>query len=124
VSPADPLVTSKTWGLPPDAAASDPITTTKAGALPGVDASTTPLARAASYEQRRPKQPQFQPFPTSTIGSFPQTAEVGVVGGALLLQRLQAAAAAARARGEVCSMLVRCLPLRVVWLGMDDRAFY
>jgi hypothetical protein len=34
------------------------------------------LARPEPFEVRRPKQPQFHAFPTSTIGSFPQTAEV------------------------------------------------
>lgn len=31
------------------------------------------LARPEPYAQRRPKQVQFPPFPTTTIGSFPQT---------------------------------------------------
>ena len=31
------------------------------------------LARPAPYAARRPRQPAFPPFPTTTIGSFPQT---------------------------------------------------
>jgi hypothetical protein len=34
------------------------------------------FSRPQPYAQRRPLQPTFQPFPTTTIGSFPQTAEV------------------------------------------------
>lgn len=68
VTPADPSA-AKAWGLPPDAAVC-----AKTGSLPGVDAAL--LARPEPFEVRRPKQPQFHAFPTSTIGSFPQTAEV------------------------------------------------
>uniref|UniRef100_A0A383VYE6 5-methyltetrahydropteroyltriglutamate--homocysteine S-methyltransferase n=1 Tax=Tetradesmus obliquus TaxID=3088 RepID=A0A383VYE6_TETOB len=68
VQPAGPEA-ARVWGQPPDGAAA-----AKAGSLPGVDAAL--LARSESYEVRRPKQPEFHAFPTSTIGSFPQTAEV------------------------------------------------
>ncbi|MCD8486667.1 MAG: 5-methyltetrahydropteroyltriglutamate--homocysteine S-methyltransferase [Desertifilum sp.] len=34
------------------------------------------LERSLPYEQRQPQQPQLPPFPTTTIGSFPQTPEV------------------------------------------------
>jgi 5-methyltetrahydropteroyltriglutamate--homocysteine methyltransferase len=69
VSPADAAV-AEAWGLPPDGAQ-----LAKAeGRLPGVDGAL--LARPEPFEVRRPKQPQFHAFPTSTIGSFPQTAEV------------------------------------------------
>lgn len=68
VTPASPAA-AQAWGQPPDGAAA-----AKAGTLPGVDAAL--LARSESYEVRRPKQPQFHAYPTSTIGSFPQTAEV------------------------------------------------
>nr|WP_241829378.1 5-methyltetrahydropteroyltriglutamate--homocysteine S-methyltransferase [Desertifilum tharense] len=34
------------------------------------------LERSLPYEQRQPHQPQLPPFPTTTIGSFPQTPEV------------------------------------------------
>lgn len=78
VSPAD-VVVAEAWGLPPDGAQ-----LAKAGRLPGVDAAL--LARPEPFEVRRPKQPQFHAFPTSTIGSFPQTAEVMLAsrGGGLL----------------------------------------
>jgi 5-methyltetrahydropteroyltriglutamate--homocysteine methyltransferase len=60
---------ARVWGQPPDGAAA-----AKAGTLPGVEAGL--LERSESYSERRPKQPEFHAFPTSTIGSFPQTAEV------------------------------------------------
>jgi 5-methyltetrahydropteroyltriglutamate--homocysteine methyltransferase len=60
------------WGHPPDGAAA-----AKAGSLPGVDGGL--LERSESYSVRRHKQPEFHAFPTSTIGSFPQTAEVSCV---------------------------------------------
>lgn len=66
VSPAD-AAAAQAWGLSPDGAC-------KSGSLPGVDGVL--LARPETFEVRRPKQPQFHAFPTSTIGSFPQTAEV------------------------------------------------
>lgn len=69
ITPADAAVAAK-WGCPPDGAAG-----AATGRLPGVEASL--LKRPEEYEVRRAKQPQFHAFPTSTIGSFPQTAEVG-----------------------------------------------
>jgi hypothetical protein len=69
VSPAGADV-ALAWGLPPDGAN----LAHKCGALPGVDPAL--LSRPEVFEERRPKQPQFHAFPTSTIGSFPQTAEV------------------------------------------------
>jgi hypothetical protein len=67
---AAPADVAAAWGLPPDGSATD-----SAGHLPGVDAAL--LARPEVFTARRAKQPQFPAFPTSTIGSFPQTAEVG-----------------------------------------------
>eukprot|EP00877_Chromochloris_zofingiensis_P007127 jgi/Chrzof1/2668/Cz11g24160.t1 len=43
---------------------------------PNVDVDPSLFKRPVSYEERRAKQPQFPPFPTTTIGSFPQTPEV------------------------------------------------
>eukprot|EP00882_Tetradesmus_deserticola_P016658 GHRQ01017799.1.p2 GENE.GHRQ01017799.1~~GHRQ01017799.1.p2 ORF type:complete len:171 (-),score=58.06 GHRQ01017799.1:619-1131(-) len=63
---------ARAWGQPPDGAVA-----AKASTLPGVDAGL--LVRSESYVERRPKQPEFHAFPTSTIGSFPQTAEVSFV---------------------------------------------
>lgn len=34
------------------------------------------VTRAETYDQRRKKQYQYPPFPTSSIGSFPQTPEI------------------------------------------------
>jgi 5-methyltetrahydropteroyltriglutamate--homocysteine methyltransferase len=85
VSPAGAAAAQK-WGLPPDAptGGNDKATTDSAVAkngirstLPGVDAAL--LARCQPYSDRRLEQHQFHAFPTSTIGSFPQTAEVGCV---------------------------------------------
>lgn len=75
---------AQAWGAPPDGVAVDddnlgllmPTTKPTSGSLPGVDPAL--LSRPESFEERRPKQPTFHAFPTSTIGSFPQTAEVGV----------------------------------------------
>lgn len=51
------------------------------GAGYGASESTTTVpeamySRSESYEARRGKQPTFAPFPTTTIGSFPQTAAI------------------------------------------------
>ncbi|KAL6774393.1 METE1 [Auxenochlorella protothecoides x Auxenochlorella symbiontica] len=40
----------------------------------GIDASK--YHRSEDYATRRPKQPQFRPFPTTSIGSFPQTEQI------------------------------------------------
>ena len=37
------------------------------------DLSSPQFSRPAPYPVRRPQQLQFPPFPTTTIGSFPQT---------------------------------------------------
>eukprot|EP00879_Flechtneria_rotunda_P004675 GHRR01004937.1.p1 GENE.GHRR01004937.1~~GHRR01004937.1.p1 ORF type:complete len:387 (+),score=126.10 GHRR01004937.1:610-1770(+) len=70
VKPAD-AAAAKAWGQPPDG----PIIAEST--LPGVDPDL--LQRTEPFKIRRPKQPQFHPFPTSSIGSFPQTAEVCVL---------------------------------------------
>ena len=72
VSPADAAVAAS-WGLPPDG-----VKQASTGCLPGVDGALLP--RPELFEERRTKQPQFHAFPTSTIGSFPQTAEVSDTG--------------------------------------------
>ena len=45
-------------------------------ALATVGAAEAMLARAEAFEARRPQQVQVPLFPTTTIGSFPQTAEL------------------------------------------------
>lgn len=48
------------------------------GAAPSPEATLDAelFVRSVPYAQRRPLQPQFPPFPTTTIGSFPQTAAI------------------------------------------------
>lgn len=75
VTPAEASV-AQAWGLPPDGVV---LAKSGKGSLPGLDVAL--LDRPESFEVRRPKQPQFHAFPTSTIGSFPQTAEVGLKQG-------------------------------------------
>lgn len=84
VPPAEPSVAAA-WGLPPDTAelaaaagANKPGVGGVTSSLPGVEAGL--LTRPEVFAERRPKQPQFHAFPTSTIGSKPQTAEVGTGG--------------------------------------------
>ncbi|KAF8070897.1 5-methyltetrahydropteroyltriglutamate--homocysteine methyltransferase [Scenedesmus sp. PABB004] len=75
---------ARAWGLPPDGAAAE------GGRLPGVDPAL--LRRAEPYESRRDKQLAFHAFPTTTIGSFPQTPEVRRLRAALRAGHITASA--------------------------------